>query len=727
MEPEFDDRTFSKVTLPHAVSKLSWQNWDPAAWEDVWIYRRHFPLPPEAAGRRVFVEFEGVMTAASPAVNGHALPEHRGGYLPFRHEITNWLKPGENVIAVAVDSRWKGIPPDGNPKGPSSVDYLEPGGIFRPVSLYVLPQAFLSDVFAKPVNVLDSSRRVEVNCSVDAAAIPGQPVAIRTELRDGARVLASAQKALKLEKSGIAEAALTLSNLGNIALWDNDNPRLYEVATTLEIAGKAVHEYRVRTGFREVRFETDGFFLNGRRVHLFGLNRHELYPYVGYAMPPRVMRRDAEMLRHDFHCNIVRSSHYPQSEAFLDACDELGLMVWQEPPGWGFLGDDAWKEQVVENVRDMVLRDRNHASIVIWGVRVNESRNDVPLYTRTTEVAKTLDGTRACSGSMTSGSMRTWQKEWREDVFALDDYHAEPDGSVGILAPLPGVPYMLAETVGQFNYSQRKGFDAKYVRTADAALQQAQAVRHAQAHDRARAFPRFCGVIAWCAFDYASLINSYHAVKTPGVADVFRIPKLGAAFYQTQVSPKVRPVIVPAFYWDVSAAPGKNAAIFSNCERLEVFVGGKRAAVLQPDRAGFPHVEYPPFFCDLTVVGELRIDGYVGERLALSRSFSSDPGHDQFLLRADDEELVGDGADATRLVFQVADRFGAPRPFAGGDVRFELAGPGEIVGDNPFHLAESGGVGAVWVKTAPRSEGRIAVRAVHSSLGAKDVTIRVRR
>src|SRR5258708_6082758 len=119
-------------------------------------------------------------------------------------------------------------------------------------------------------------------------------------------------------------------------------------------------------------------------------------------MPRRVLRRDAEIVRHEFHCNMVRCSHYPQSEEFLDACDELGLMAWEEPPGWDYIGDDAWKELAARDVREMILRDRNHASIVIWGVRINESRSDVPLYTRTTELARTLDGTRPASGSMTT-------------------------------------------------------------------------------------------------------------------------------------------------------------------------------------------------------------------------------------------------------------------------------------------------------------------------------------
>lgn len=730
----FDDKRFSRVTLPHCVANLSWQDWDPAAWQDVWAYRRHFSLPPECRDRRVFLQFEGVMVGASPAINGHALPEHLGGYLPFRYEITDWLTSGDNVLALAVDSRWKNVPPEGSPKGPRSIDYLEPGGIIRPVHLCAVPQIFISGVHARPVKVLDAARGVDIKCSIDAAAgAAGEPVQIKAELMDGSRVVSSVQQTLR-PQAGQTEAAFGMSNLGDIALWDIDTPHLYDLVTTLSVRGKPVHDYRVRIGFREARFDVDGFFLNGRRLQLFGLNRHELYPYVGAAMPPRVLRRDAEILRHEYNCNIVRCSHYPQSEAFLDRCDELGLMVWEEIPGWGYLGDDTWKELAVRNVKDMVLRDRNHPAIVVWGVRINESRSDPALYSRTREVAKSLDDSRPTSGSMTPSSTKNWQRDWHEDVFAFDDYHSAPDGSVGIREPLPGVPYMLAEAVGQFNYSQGKAFDAKYRRTGDIALQEAQALRHAQAHDRGMALSRCCGIIAWCGFDYGSLINADHGIKCPGIADVFRIPKLGASFYQAQVSPTVRPVIVPNFYWDFGPqtprGPGPNAAVFSNCDRLEIYINGKQSAVAKPDRVGFPHLKYPPFFCDLTAGGittpDLRIDGYVGGRLALSKSFSSDRTRDQFSVAVDDEELMGDGSDATRLSFKIVDRFGAVRAFAGGEVAFALSGPGVIVGDNPFRLTDSGGVGAVWVKTTPGSSGHIIVAATHSSLGRKSVEIRIR-
>jgi beta-galactosidase len=613
------------------------------------------------------------------------------------------------------------------------VDYFLPGGICRSVSLAALPQVFISDVHAKPVNVLQPGRTVDVTVTLNAAASLRTPCKIKVELTDAGSPVAAAEQSVSIAEEGGKAVSLTLSNLGDIKLWDTDSPHLYQVTTTLMLNGQPAHVHRTRIGFREARFTVDGFFLNGKRKQLFGLDRHELYPYVGNAMPPRVMRRDAAILRHDFNCNIVRCSHYPQTEAFLDACDELGLMVWQEPPGWGYLGDEAWKNLVVRDVTEMILRDRNHAAIVIWGVRVNESRNDPPLYRRTTEVAQLLDGTRPTSGSMTSGSRGNWREGWHEDVFAFDDYHSDPDGSVGIDKPTPGVPYMLAETVGQFSYGA-KGFNNKYRRAGDLNIQVDQAVFHAQAHEKAARNRNNCGVIAWCAFDYGSPLSSYSGVKCPGVSDVFRIPKLGAAFYLAQTDPKTRPLILPAFYWDFGPktprGPGKHAPIFSNCERLEIFVAGQRVAAVQPDRENYSHLQYPPFFCDLDLDGsarpELRIDGYIGSTLSLSKIFSSDPAKDQFLFAADDTELIGDGADATRLAFKVADQYGTERAFGGGEVKFELTGPGILVGDNPFSLPDSGGVGAVWIKSAPKGEGDVAVTATHSVLGQKMVVIKVK-
>lgn len=731
--PGFNDTAFKQITLPHVVSNLSWQDWDEKKWQDTWIYRRHFTLPENLQGMRIFIKFDGVMVSASPNINGHMLPTHLGGYLPFHYEITDHIAQGDNVLAVKVDARWSNVPPDGFKNGAKAVvDYMEVGGMHRPVSLFAVPKLYISDVFAKPVAVLTANRRIAVSCTIDAGTLPGKAVKLRVEMRDGNNVITQTEQDLSITGTGQTEASLTLTGLQNIILWDVDNPKLYDIVTTLLVDGQPLHNHKTRIGVRDARFKLDGFFLNGNRLQLFGLNRHEVYPYVGFAMPERVMRKDAEILRHDFNCNIVRCSHYPQNEAFLDACDELGLMVWEEVPGWQYIGDDAWKEILLQNTKDMVIRDRNRPSVIIWGSRVNESANDEDLYSRTRKVVKAFDDSRPTSGSMTPDSRKDWKETWHEDVFAFDDYHAE-NGEVGILPAVEGYPYFLAEAVGQYNYSTGKGFNSYYRRSSDAKIQQNQAIAHAQAHNKSAADPGNGGVIAWCAFEYSSLLNQYRNIKYPGVADVFRIPKLGASFYMSQGDPKNGAVIHPDFYWDFSNrtpnGPGKGVAIFSNCDELKLTIDGQSFITVKPDIKNYANLKHAPFFVDLDFTGkkpvELKIDGYIKGSKVCSRSFSADHQQDQFSVIADDKEINGDGCDATRVVFRVTDKFGAPRPFAVGKVDFILTGPGTIIGDNPFNLKESGGAAAIWVKAQPKTSGRITLQATHEVLGNKIITIDV--
>ncbi|HVU08970.1 MAG TPA: glycoside hydrolase family 2 TIM barrel-domain containing protein [Verrucomicrobiae bacterium] len=732
VQTAFGDSAFEKISLPHSVAKLSWHNWKFSDWSDVWIYRKHFSTPENLQDRRVFLHFDAVTTSATPSLNGHALPAHVGGYLPFEYEITEWLAEKENLLAVAIDGRWQNVPPEGSPRGAGAVDFFEPGGMTRPVSLRVVPQIFISDVFAKPVNVLDAkNRRVEIAVVIDAGIVPTKSARVKIELFDANRKIADATQEFKIENVGETKLNLALTDLPDVKLWDVDSPQLYQIVATLILDETPVHDFQTRIGFREARFELDGFFLNGRRLQLFGLNRHELFPYVGFAASARAHRRDAEILRRDLNCNVVRCSHYPQSENFLAACDELGLLVWEEIPGWSYIGNAAWQDLLVRDVRDMIVRDRNRPSVIIWGVRVNESNDNPELYRRTTALAKSLDDSRPASGAMVGGGPeRHSTKHWAEDVFAYNDYrHVAPDFDVSLEPPLPGVPYLITEAVGQIVGPPK--VDHKYRRAGDPFLQARQAIYHAQVHDQALKDRHYAGVIAWCAFEYGSPMNSFNGIKCPGVMDFFRIPKLGASFYQSQIDPQIRPVIQPNFYWDLGIqtprGPGKNAAIFSNCDRLKLFLDGKPIVELKPDRVKFPHLKYAPFFADLDLDGagkpELRIDGFVGDKLVLSKSFSSDATQDQFFLRADDTEISGDGIDTTRLVFGVTDKFGAPRVFAGGEVSFQIEGTVKIVGDNPFQLTDAGGFAAVWVKARQDNSGKVQITAAHSILGTKSVEI----
>jgi beta-galactosidase len=412
----FDDSKFDRVVIPHTNVPLPWHGFDDKEYEFVSLYRRRFRLPTEAAGRRVFVDFEGVMTASTVWVNGQRVGEYKGGYTPFSFELTPHINfEGENILAVDVDSSERpDIPPFGH-----QVDYLTFGGIYREVVLRVVPATYIENIFARPTDVLSERPSLEVGCFLQFLEPLKGALMLEGVLLDGETVLAKSRQAIPT--SGIANEPqsfkLKFASLQGVRLWNLSDPNLYTMRVRLLRADTVIDEDARRFGFREAQFTDHGFELNGTMIKLRGLDRHQTFPFVGQAMPRRVQRRDTLILRKQLHCNIVRTSHYPQSRHFLDACDEYGLLILEEIPGWQYIGDQAWQGISVDNVERMIRRDWHHPSIVLWGVRINESRDNHDFYTRTNAVAHSLDPTRQ------TGGVRYFQEsEFLEDVFTMNDF-----------------------------------------------------------------------------------------------------------------------------------------------------------------------------------------------------------------------------------------------------------------------------------------------------------------
>jgi beta-galactosidase len=728
----YDDSNFTPVTVPHTVVPLSWKDWNYLAWQQVWIYRRHFSgaglLDPHRPGNRILVDFDGVMVNATVSVNDHVVATHQGGYLPFSAELTGKVTGAGNVLSVVVDSRCMPVPPVGIGRGPASVDFFQPGGIYRDVRLRVLPQVFLADLFARPADVLGSQPRVDIECALDSAITEHSEGILLVQLFDGPRQIAAQSIAVTADSPGTSTARLSLTGFGPVGLWSPDQPRLYTVQATLNFPGIGRHTLSRRIGFREASFRPDGFFLNGKRLQLFGLNRHQLYPYAGMAMGARAQRKDAEILKNEFNCNMVRCSHYPQSPAFLDACDELGLLVWEEAPGWHNVSSmAAWQDAVVRDVRDMVIRDRSRPSVIIWGTRLNECRNFPGLWAATRRAARELDGTRPSSGAMAFHQDRTWD----EGVFAYNDYGTnDKTGNVALKAPFPGLPYLVSEAVGveavkpqHFSWTDPPAWLAH------------QAAMHGQAQSQARSNPGYAGLLAWAGFDYGSLLGpGPYDIKWAGVADGFRVPKPGAAMYQTQGDPAVRPVIVPVFFWEAGGAvpvPDQTAMIASNCERLEVFIGGRRVASAQPATNSplYRGLAHPPFLVRFPKrlpkpAPDLLIRGFVGGQPVAQLRMSAHPGGDALAMTVDDATISADGSDATRVVFRAIDAFGNQRRYGGGQVALSLSGPAVLLGDNPFEFGQYGGLGAVWIRSLAGRPGAITLTASHPLLGQAEVQVR---
>jgi beta-galactosidase len=729
---DFDDAKFERVVIPHTNIRLPWHSFDDEEYEFVSTYRRRFKTPDAARGKRVFIDFEGAMTASKVWINGKLLGEYKGGFTPFSFELTPHLREeGDNVLVVLLDSTERSdIPPFGN-----EIDYLTFGGIYREVSLRIVPSIYLDNIFARPANVLRGKPSLDVDCFLAGQGSAGGPFSLEVELLDGQRTLAKTASAVNPVPGARPDAAgdpaivaqvhnstetvddparqtVSLKDIDGIELWDLANPRLYTVHVRLLQDGNVIDEDTRRIGFREAMFTDQGFSLNGKIVKLRGLDRHQTFPFVGQAMPARVQRQDAKILRKNLHCNIVRTSHYPQSRHFLDCCDEIGLLVLEEIPGWQHIGPESWKLLAIDNVGRMIQRDWNHPSIVLWGVRINESRDDNSFYTRTNALAHSLDPTRQ------TGGIRNFQgSEFLEDVFTMNDF--------GFPLKKPNHPrYLNTEFVGHT-------FPTKT--TDDDERQREHTLRHARIHNQLASDPQYAGGIGWCAFDYNTHSNfgagdriCYH-----GVTDIFREPKPAAGFYKSQCDPAVEIVLEPAFHWansDESTSFTK-AVVCSNCDHLKFYIRRDSVesnpwdllAELDPERTEFDHLTYPPFIFDRRKIrgwGDLRIDGYIKGEKVISKSMSGRGVDKKFMLPPDDTALVADGADTTRVVLRVTDEFGAIRTYANDPIVFKLEGPAELIGDNPFSLI--GGTGAVWIR-AREQAGTVRLTAVHPRLGSQTV------
>src|SRR5579862_5311495 len=500
-----------------------------------------------------------------------------------------------------------------------------------------------------------------------------------------------------------------MGKLAGIRLWELAQPSLYTVKARLLQASTVVDEDARRFGFREASFTDHGFSLNGKVIKLRGLDRHQTFPFVGQAMPARVQRKDADILRKNLHCNIVRTSHYPQSRHFLDRCDEIGLLILEEIPGWQHIGDESWKQVAIDNVGRMIRRDWNHPSIVLWGVRINESKDDHEFYLRTNALAHALDDSR-----QTGGIRNFAESELLEDVFTVNDF--------GFPLRAPNHPrYLNTEFVGHTFPTKTTDEDER---------QREHTLRHARIHNQLASNPQYAGGIGWCAFDYNTHSNfgSGDRICYHGVTDIFREPKPAAGFYKSQCDPSEEVVLEPAFHWargDESV--GFTKAVFcSNCDHLKVYINDKLIAEADPDRAQFSHLRYAPFVVDMGQLfhkwGDLRIEGYIQGKLVITKKLSGGGVDTKFLLLPDDTELIADGADSTRVVLRVTDEFGAVRPFANDAIQFEIEGPAQIIGDNPFSLI--GGTGAVWIR-AQEAPGKVRLKAIHPRLGPQQAEIEI--
>ena len=574
--------TGSPVRLPHTVAELPLHYADHESYQMVCGYRRKLPLGRELAGKHIFLQFDGAAHIATVFLNGRELTTHRCGYTGFRVEITDAVVlGGENLLAVRLDTTENPeIPPFGH-----VIDYLTYGGLYREVWLDVREKSYIEDLFFTTPDLTTLKIRPTLHNAAGCLLL--------VELFKGERVL--------VRKAFTTDGVITIRCPG-VKPWSVRHPVRYTCRVSLLKIGRVLDVQEQKVGFRVAEFRADGFYLNGKRTFLRGLNRHQCWPYMGYAAPESLQREDARILKAELSCNAVRTSHYPQSHYFLDECDRLGLLVFTEIPGWQHIGGTDWKKQAIENTRDMVRQYRNHPSIILWGVRINESQDDDELYRLTNAVAHELDPSRP-----TSGVRYLEKSSMLEDVYAFNDFShtgnnpgCKPKKMVTTAADKA---LLISEHNGHM--FPTKAFDSWQRR-------QEQARRHMQVLNDAMADGDHAGCFGWCMFDYPTHrdFGSGDRVCYHGVMDAFRNPKLAAYAYASQGEDRC--VLAVGSTMDIGDYPGSQIGdilVFSNADSVNLYKNGEFVTRLHGSRwNALPH-------------GPMTIDDTIGSLLETQEGF----------------------------------------------------------------------------------------------------------
>lgn len=564
-----------EVRIPHTVKETPFNYFSEEEYQTVSRYERTVFAPREWQGDRVLLTFDGVAHYAEVMLNGKKIGEHYSGYTAFTLDITDRLTYGaDNTLTVKVDSRENlNIPPFGN-----VIDYMTYGGIYRDVYIDVKNITYISDVFAKP----KASGEISSDVALFGELLPDMRVKQSIIVGDSEVKIAEAA----------AESCVTLKNLVfGITPWDTEKPVRYTLITRLYQGKELLDTHEMKIGFRDAEFRSDGFYLNGKKLKLRGLNRHQAYPYVGYAMPRSMQEMDADVLKYELGLNTVRTSHYPQSHYFLDRCDEIGLLVITEIPGWQHIGDGEWQNQAVKNTEEMILQYRNHPSIILWGVRINESPDNEGLYTRTNEVAHRLDPTRP------TGGIRNFRgSQLLEDVYTYNDF--VHDGKKPGCEPKVAItsdmnkPYVVTEYGGHM--FPTKSFDCEEHRLEHA-------LRHARVLNAVASHNNISGSYGWCMADYNTHMDfgSGDRICYHGVTDMFRNHKLAAAVYSSQGK---RPVLEVSSSMDIGEHPAcikGDVWAFTNADLLRVYKNGRLIKEYPADKnKSFRHMTHSPILID---------------------------------------------------------------------------------------------------------------------------------
>ena len=676
------------------------------------------------------IEFEGVMHEANVYLNDQLLTTHQGGYLPFVVDITNLLVfDKDNTLLVVVNNEDNNMIPPG--KALSGLDFNFYGGIYRAVSLRKLDKVYITNPNEANIpagggtlihfeEVTQEAAKGTLSVHVANKNEEAKNISVQAELQSkSGELITFKSKTSRIAPNSHQTITLDLT-VENPALWSTAKAHLYELSTSLVVDDQIIQTEVEKIGIRSIELTQNEFLLNGEKKYFRGTNRHQEYPYVGYAISKNANRRDAIKIK-QAGFDFVRLSHYPQDISFLEACDELGLLVMNAIPGWQYYSDDPeFLKNSYQDIRDMVRRDRNHPSVVFWEVSLNES----PMTdTYMVEANKILKEELPFEDTYSAG----WIDHEAFDLYIPARQHGRaPDYWTKYRTE--NRPLLIAEYGDWEYYAHNAGFNqaayeglkeeertSRQLRAHGEKRLLQQALNFQEAANSNKKGPNTIGDANWLMFDY----NRGYAndLEASGVSDIFRIPKFAYYFYQSQRPPfdtlnlekAIGPMVKIATNWTEDSDPA--VKIYSNCEEVALFLNNKLIERKKATRNNNnDQLDFPPFHFDLKKFqkGELKAIGYINNQ-QLAQDRVATPGKASKIILEIDLSNTPISSTEEDLVFmyaKIVDENGNLVIDSDALVTF-TTDSGEIIGTNPVR-AEAG-IATILLKTSPLENKKYSI------------------
>ncbi len=749
-QPGFNDKEWNLVSLPNGIEYVPTEASGCVNYQgEVW-YRKHFTPEVSWKGKQLFLHFEAIMGKSKVWINGTLVNEHFGGFLPVIANVTEYIKYGEdNVIAVWADNSNDPSYPPGKPQ--DQLDFTYFGGIYRDCWMIVHNNVFITDpnyenetagggFFVSFGQISEKSAEVRLDAHIRNLSDKSFSGKVAYQLFDkDNRLVCQADKSFSVSKGKARKTSLTLT-VENPELWEPDSPYLYQLHVLIkDKSGQTVDGYRRRIGIRSIEFKgKDGFWLNGKPYPypLIGANRHQDFAVIGNALSNSLHWRDAKKLR-DAGLRVIRNAHYPQDPAFMDACDELGLFVIVNTPGWQFWNNEpVFAQRVYSDIRNMVRRDRNHPSVWMWEPILNETwypedfaKNVVDIlheeypypycYAGCDVTAKgheyfpihfthPLNGAGGAFNTATMDpKISYFTREWGDNV---DDWNSHNSPS-RVNRAWGEVPMLIqAQGYAKTDYKYTC-YDALY--------------RNTRQH---------MGGCLWHSFDHQ---RGYHPDPFyGGIMDAFRQPKLSYYMFCSQRPAETNDKLIaengPMVFIANAMTPfsPKDVTVYSNCDevRLTYCKDGKQLVYKkEKTNEGMPSpvitfkdvwdVMYDKQLARARKHADsyLLAEGLVDGKVVATHKVMPARRPSQIKLWADNEgmQTTADGSDLITVVAAITDDNGNIKRLNNCHIKFEIEGPGELVASEETFTnprAVQWGTAPILVR-AKAQEGSIKIKA----------------